>query len=172
MDALISFYAPDVEAYPDVGFPEARPLIGREEFMSWLEGIDTAWVDAKWVASEVIAVDDGRVVYHGDWGGEGLASGIETASSITGALIIQTGGYRGLEFLFDHDADPQAVGWRSRRCPGWTSLLIRGLGTRRPQLGRVGDPTSSTVADGLSGHLKGTDGMARALRVADAWGES
>ena len=110
MDAMMSFYAPDVEAYPDVGFPEARPLIGREEFMSWLEGINTAWVDAKWVASEVFAVDDGRVVYRGDWGGEGLASGIETASSITGVFTIRDGQISRLEFLFDHDAALKSVG--------------------------------------------------------------
>jgi ketosteroid isomerase-like protein len=110
MDAMMSFYAPDVEAYPDVGFPEARPLIGREEFMSWLEGIDAAWVDAKWVAREVFAVDDGRVVYRGDWGGEGLASGVETASSITGVVTIRDGQISRVEFFFDHDAALKAVG--------------------------------------------------------------
>ena len=110
MDAMISFYTPDVEAYPDVGFPEAKPLIGREEFMSWLEGIDAAWMDAKWVASEVFAVDDGRVVFRGDWGGAGLASGIETASSITGIFTIRDGQISRLEFLFDHDAALKAVG--------------------------------------------------------------
>jgi ketosteroid isomerase-like protein len=110
MDAMMSFYAPDVEVYPDVGFPEARPLIGREEFMGWLRGIDAAWVDAKWATSEVFALDDSRVVYRGDWGGEGLASGIETASSITGVFTIRDGQISRLEFFFDHDAALEAVG--------------------------------------------------------------
>ena len=110
LDAMIRFYAPDVEAYPDAGFPEARPLIGREEFMSWLEGIDAPWVDAKWVTREVFALDDDRVVYRGDWGGEGLASGIETGSSITGVFTIRDGQISTVEFLFDHDAALKAVG--------------------------------------------------------------
>ena len=110
MDAMMSFYAPDVEAYPDAGFPEARPLAGREEFMSWLQGIDAAWVDAKWVASEVFALDDGRVVNRGDWGGEGLASGIETTSSITGVFTIRDGQISRVEWFFDHEEALKAVG--------------------------------------------------------------
>ena len=110
MDATMSCYAPDVEVYPDVGFPEARPLVGREEFMSWLEAADTAWVDPKWVASEVIAVDDGRVVYRGAWGGEGHASGVETASSLTGIFTIRDGQISRVEFHFDHDEALKAVG--------------------------------------------------------------
>jgi len=110
LDAFMECYAPDVEAYPDAGFPEARPLAGREEFMSWLQGIDAAWVDAKWVASEVFALDDGRVVFRGDWGGEGLASGIETASSITGIFTIRDGQISRVEWFFDHEEALKAVG--------------------------------------------------------------
>jgi ketosteroid isomerase-like protein len=110
MDAVMSFYAPDVEGYPDAGFPEARPLVGREKFMSWLQGIDTAWVDAKWLTRDVFALDDGRVVYRGDWGGEGLASGIETASSITGVFTIRDGQISRVEWFFDHDAALKALG--------------------------------------------------------------
>jgi ketosteroid isomerase-like protein len=110
MDAMMSYYAPDLEASPDVGFPEARPLIGSEEFRSWVEGIDAAWVHGTWVASEVFAVDGDRVVYRGDWGGEGLASGVETASSITGVFTIRDGQISRLEFFFDHAHALKAVG--------------------------------------------------------------
>jgi ketosteroid isomerase-like protein len=111
MDATMSFYTPDLEALPDASvFPDAGPVHGRREFMSWLQDIDTAWVEAKWVASEVFALDDGRVVYRGDWGGEGLASGIEIASSITGVFTIRDGQISRVEYFFDHGKALKAVG--------------------------------------------------------------
>src|SRR2546430_10164390 len=84
IDAMISFYALDLEAFPDASvFPEAGAVHGRDDWRRWVEEAGTAWLNVKWATREVIAVEDGRVVNRGDWGGEGVASGIETVSSIT-----------------------------------------------------------------------------------------
>jgi ketosteroid isomerase-like protein len=111
LDAMMSYYAPDVNAFPDASvFPEAGPLHGREEFRRWLEEIATAWVSPGWVVREVFAVGDDRVLVRGDWGGKGAASGIETASSITGVFTLRDGHISRLEFFFAHDEALEAVG--------------------------------------------------------------
>jgi ketosteroid isomerase-like protein len=111
IDALMSFYAPDVEVFPDASvFPEAGPLHGREDCRRWLEEIAMAWVNAQNVTREVFAVGGDRVVHRGDWGGEGVASGIETTSSVTGIFTIRDGVISRVEYFFDHDKALKAVG--------------------------------------------------------------
>jgi ketosteroid isomerase-like protein len=67
LDAAMSFYPLDVGVFPDTSvFPEAGPLHGREAARRWTEEIGTAWVNARWVTREVIALKDGRVLTRGD----------------------------------------------------------------------------------------------------------
>src|SRR6476469_2865846 len=85
LDAVMSFFAPDVQAFPDASvFPEADPLRGREDLKRWFEETASAWVNPRAVVREATVVEDGRVLVRFAWGGEGVASGIETTSSFTG----------------------------------------------------------------------------------------
>lgn len=111
MDSAMRFYTPDVEVLPDASvFPEAGPLHGREEFRDWLKESGTAWVSPRWVTAEIFATDDGHVVCRGDWGGKGVASGIDMASGITGVHTIRDGRISRIEYFFDHDQALKAVG--------------------------------------------------------------
>jgi ketosteroid isomerase-like protein len=85
LDALMGFYAPDVEVVPDL--PEARPLHGREKFRSFLEEANSAWVDPRWKVVEIYAVDRDRVMFRDGWGGKGRSSGI---SAVAGYSAVQT----------------------------------------------------------------------------------
>jgi ketosteroid isomerase-like protein len=109
-DETMRLVAPDVEAFPAASFLEGRPLHGREDYREWLEGLATAWVNVQWVIREVTAVEDGRVLVRGDWGGEGVASGMETASNVTAVVTIRDGLIARFEYYFDHDDALIAVG--------------------------------------------------------------
>ena len=111
LDAAMRFFAPDVEAFPDAAvFPEAGALHGRDDLKRWFEEIVSAWVKVQNVVREVIAVEDGRVLVRVDWGGEGIASGIEATSSVTGIWTIRDGLISHVEWFFDHDKALKAVG--------------------------------------------------------------
>lgn len=60
--------------------------------------------------TEVVAVDDSVVLYRGEWGGAGGASGIEAFSSITGLYTIRDGQICRAEWFFDHDQALKAAG--------------------------------------------------------------
>src|SRR3989442_868394 len=101
LDALMSLVAPDVEAFPDASvFPEARPLHGRDEYKRWLEEIGNPWAKVQSVVREVIPVEDGRVLVRQDWGGEGIASGMEITSSLTSIWTIRDGLISRAEWFF------------------------------------------------------------------------
>jgi ketosteroid isomerase-like protein len=111
LDAVLEFYAPDVQAFPDASvFPEAGPLLGRKEFRSWIEEIDAAWKDVRWETTEVLAIGAERVLHRGDWGGEGAASGIVTRSNVTGLFTVRDGVICRVEYYFDHDKAVRAAG--------------------------------------------------------------
>jgi ketosteroid isomerase-like protein len=111
IEAVMSFYAPDVEVLPDASvFPEAHRLHGREDYKRWLEEIGTAWVKNQAVVREVIALEDGRVLHRYEWGGEGVASGIEIASTLTAIFSIRDGLISRVEWFFDHDKALEAAG--------------------------------------------------------------
>src|SRR5439155_7557696 len=115
IDAMLEFYAPDQETLPDASvFPESRPLHGRDEFRSWIEGINSAWIDPRWETTEVRAVAGGRVLHRGEWGGIGAASGISTTSSITGLFAIRAGQIAGAVYYFDHDRALKAAGFAAQ----------------------------------------------------------
>jgi ketosteroid isomerase-like protein len=111
LDTMVALYAPDVEALPDKSvFPEAGPLHGRDEFRAWLDQIGAAWSAPHYGISELFAIDDGRVLHRGDWGGEGASSGIHLASGITGVYAVRDGQVSRVEFFFDHAEALRAVG--------------------------------------------------------------
>jgi ketosteroid isomerase-like protein len=111
IDAAMSFFAPDVEAFPDASvFPEARPLHGREDLKRFFEEAGTAWVNDRNIVREAIAVEDGRVLLRYDWGGEGVGSGIEIFSSLSSIWTTRDGLISHVEWFFDHDKALEAVG--------------------------------------------------------------
>src|SRR5262245_14558461 len=110
IDAFMEFYAPSVEAYPDVSFLEARPLHGRDEFRRWVEGIRAPWTVARWVVHERRAVGPDRVLERGDFGGVGMGSGIETLASYTLVYTIRGSEIVRVDYFSDHDEALKAVG--------------------------------------------------------------
>jgi hypothetical protein len=72
--------------------------------------VASPWVSVRWKPIEVFAVDGKRVLYRGEWGGMGAASGVETYSSITGIFTITGGAISRAEWFFDHDEALKAVG--------------------------------------------------------------
>ena len=111
LDLMLSFHASNMEAVPDSSvFPEATPRHGREEYRAFLDEISTAWIKPNYGVSELFMVDDGRVVHRGDWGGEGVSSGIELASTLTAIYAISEGKISSVVFFFDHQKALEAVG--------------------------------------------------------------
>ena len=110
LDAFIELCAPDIEAFPDAMLPESSPIHGRDEYRSWLEEINSAWISARQDTIEAFALGGDRVVHRGEWGGKGAASGIETVSSITSIWTIRDGQITRVEYFFDHDQALKAVG--------------------------------------------------------------
>jgi ketosteroid isomerase-like protein len=111
MDAMMRTYAPDVEAFPDASaFPDAHPCHGRAEFRAWLEESATAWTKPSWVITEVLSVDTERVLVRGDWGGQGVASGLATVASITRAFAVRDARISRVQFFLDHQKALTAAG--------------------------------------------------------------
>ena len=109
--ALMELCAPDIEAFPDSSvFLEADQLRGRDEFRSWLEEINSAWISARNDTIEAFALGADRVLHRGQWGGEGAASGLYTTASITDIWTIRGGQIARVEYFFDHDQALKAVG--------------------------------------------------------------
>jgi ketosteroid isomerase-like protein len=111
LDALMGFYAADVEVLPDPAvFPESRPLHGLVEFRAWVEDIDSAWVGPRYLTTEVLDLSDHRVLRRGDWGGVGATSGVEMYSSITGVFTLRDAKIARAQYFFDHAEALKAVG--------------------------------------------------------------
>jgi ketosteroid isomerase-like protein len=110
LDRFMESVALDVEVVPDPSVPEAEPLRGCEEYRRWLEGISSAWTDVRWQIVERFPVGADRVVQRGEFGGEGVASGIRTTSTITGVFTVREGEVTRAEFYFDHRQALKAVG--------------------------------------------------------------
>jgi ketosteroid isomerase-like protein len=110
LHAVMECYTPDVEAYPDAGFPEASPLVGRDEFRRWLEGIREPWAVARWVVHETRAIEPDRVLQRGDFGGVGMGSSIETLASYTLVYTMRDSLIARVDYFSDHAAALAAVG--------------------------------------------------------------
>src|SRR5438067_2348196 len=79
LDAVMEGYAPEMEVVPAV--PDWPPLHRREDFRRFMEDIASAWVQPRWETVEVYPLGADRVFHRGRWGGEGQASGIDTAAT-------------------------------------------------------------------------------------------
>jgi ketosteroid isomerase-like protein len=110
LDAWAASLAPDIEVLPDTSFPESGPLLGRDKYRAWTEGLASGLLSPRWNTTEVLDLGADRVLHRGDWGGKGEASGIETYSSITGLFTVREGQISRVEFYFDHDRALQAAG--------------------------------------------------------------
>ena len=55
-------------------------------------------------------MDSERVLVRGNWGGEGVASGLATAASISGIFAVRDGQVSRVEFFVDHQKALKAVG--------------------------------------------------------------
>jgi ketosteroid isomerase-like protein len=111
LDRWIEFYAPDVQAFPDVSvWPESRALHGRGEFRSFITDVLNAWTQFRLETVEVFAVGDDRVVWRGDWHGTGVASGLATSTSLTTVSTVRDGQVARIDYYFDHNQALRAVG--------------------------------------------------------------
>ena len=108
LDAVMEFYARHMEAVP--ALPDWPPLHGRERFRRFIEDIASAWVRPRWETIEVHPLGADRVFYRGRWGGEGLASGINTTASTSVVVNFRDGLIVRVEFYFDHDEALEAAG--------------------------------------------------------------
>jgi ketosteroid isomerase-like protein len=112
IDAFLGFIAADAEIRPDASvFPEAKPLIGPDEFRRFLAEIDEGWEGGASFSEigEIFPVGD-RVVVRADWGGRGQASGIDLRSSLTAIYDLRDGEVTKIEFFFDHAKALEAAG--------------------------------------------------------------
>ena len=114
LDALMELWTPDIEVFPDASvFPEADPLRGRDEYRSWLEEINSAWISARNDTIEAFALGADRVLHRGQWGGEGAASGLYTTGSLTDIWTIRNGQIARVEYFFDHAEALKAAGLKA-----------------------------------------------------------
>jgi ketosteroid isomerase-like protein len=111
LDAVMEQCAPDIEVFPDASvFPEADPLRGRDEYRSWLEEANSAWISARNDTIEAFALGRDRAIHRGEWGGKGAASGIQTVSSVTSIYTIRGDLTARIEYYFDDEQALKAVG--------------------------------------------------------------
>jgi ketosteroid isomerase-like protein len=110
-EAMLDLCTPDVHYLPDAAvFPEADPMVGLEPLKSFLVGTAVAWVHARYPISEASEVGDDRVLIRGEWGGRGVASGVEVSSSLSAVYTLDHGRISRVEYFFDHEQALKAVG--------------------------------------------------------------
>ena len=110
IDAYVGFFAPNVEAYPDTGFPESRPLYDRNGFREFVEGFRAPWTSDRFTVHEYRAIGPDRVLQRGEWSGVGGGSELEISASYTLVYTIRDGQITKLEFFSHHDEALKAVG--------------------------------------------------------------
>src|SRR4051812_41769193 len=101
-EAMLDFCVPGVEVFPDAAvFPEAGPIVGREPFRRWLVGTAEAWAGAHFPVSEATDLGEDRVLIRGEYGGVGVASGVEMVSGLSAVYTLERGRVGKAEFSFD-----------------------------------------------------------------------
>src|SRR6478672_1619911 len=82
----------DVEVFPDAAvFPEADSMVGRDPVQSFFAGTTVAWAEVRYPVSEASEVGDDCVLIRGEWGGMGVASGVEMVSTLSAVYTLQQG---------------------------------------------------------------------------------
>jgi ketosteroid isomerase-like protein len=110
VDAAVDLCAADVAVFPDASvFPEGG-VVGRNEYRAFLEETWSAWKSCSAKVEEVLDVEDGRVLIRGDWGGIGIASGVESYRSLNSIYTVRDGQISKVEYFFDHAKALEAVG--------------------------------------------------------------
>ena len=108
-DALMAIYALDAVLVPVSDFPRSAPIIGREALRDWVEREARDW-RGRYKASEIVTVGEDRVVSRGEWGGIGIATGIEGYQSMSVRFALHDGLISRAEFFRDHAEALKAVG--------------------------------------------------------------
>ena len=113
VDAYVEFFADDVEVFPDVSLPEAKPFRGREQFRRFVAEVAEGWEGSATAdIQEIFSVGE-RVVARADSGGKGRTSGIELRSSLTSVCTIRPDGQiTRIEYFFNHADALEAAGLR------------------------------------------------------------
>jgi ketosteroid isomerase-like protein len=110
VDAYVEFFADDVEVFPDISLPEAKPFRGREQFRRFVAEVAEGWEGSATAdIQEIFSVGE-RVVARADWGGKGRTSGIELRSSLTSVCTIRDGQITRIEYFFNHADALEAAG--------------------------------------------------------------
>jgi ketosteroid isomerase-like protein len=111
IDAAVDLCVADVNVFPDASvFPESGSLVGRDNYRSLLEGSWSAWRSCAHTAEEVLDIGDGRVLIRGDWGGKGVASGVEVYQTLSAIYTVRDGRITKVEYFLDHDKALEAAG--------------------------------------------------------------
>ena len=108
LDRAMEFCAADIEGFP--ALPDAPPLQGVRDYRSFLEDASSAWAGARWRTIEIQPLGADRVLCRGQWGGEGVLSGIEASASTTIIATFRDGLMVRIEFYLDHTDALKAVG--------------------------------------------------------------
>ena len=110
-DAMLDLCTADVHFSPDAAvFPEADSMVGLEPLKGFLVGSAVAWVRVRFPISEASEVGDDRVLMRGEWGGTGVASGVEMFSSLSAVYTLEHGRISRVEYFFDHEQALKVVG--------------------------------------------------------------
>ena len=111
IDAAVEFCAVNVTVTPDASFyPESSPLVGRDQTRSMLADSRSAWASCAHTPEEVLDVGDGRVIIRGQWGGKGIASGVEVYQDLSAIFTVRDGQISKVQYFFGHDRALETVG--------------------------------------------------------------
>ena len=116
LDAQMQTYAPDAEVFfaqdADTPLPSAgtaTSIVGRDAIRAFLRDESSAW-RARYKTSELLPVAANQVLSRGDWGGIGVASGMELYQNTSVLFTLRDGLIARAEFFGDHDAALRAAG--------------------------------------------------------------
>jgi len=110
VDSYVEFFAEDVEVFPDVSLPEAKPFHGREQFRRFVAEVAEGWEGSATAdIREIFSVGE-LVIARADWGGKGRTSGIDLRSNLTSVCTVRDGQITRIEYFFNHADALEAAG--------------------------------------------------------------
>ncbi len=121
LDTAVNLCAVDVKVFPDASiFPEAAPLVGRDQYRDFMEETWSAWSSGQLKPTEIREIGDGRVLVRAEWSVTGASSGVETSMNFSAIVAVRHGQISQMDFFFDHDKALEAAGladWAWRVSP-------------------------------------------------------